>query len=339
MMKALVISIFAIIVGISVPYFVIDAGGKVYKSVSVKYFGAPGDATPISLPALGSDDADNLDIPKGSEVLINDGPSMSDGQYYFQSPDYKIPNVNAKAYIVADVDTGEVIIEKNPDAVYPIASISKLITALVAKERMNQHEPVTVTRSSINIYGTSGGLRLGEKILVTDLYYPLLMESSNDAADVFAQGYGYDQFIKYMNAKAGELGMTSTSFFEPSGLSEKNVSSARDLQKLAGYITREYPEIWDISRVRQYSILGHSWGNASQLMRRSDFMGGKNGFTYEAHSTTVIILNIKMEGGPRRIAITLLQSDRRESDVDALARFVAKWVGFLPAGESLNQDN
>jgi D-alanyl-D-alanine endopeptidase (penicillin-binding protein 7) len=236
---------------------------------------------------------------------------------------------------VGDVDTGEIIIEKNPDAVYPIASVSKLITSLVAKANMNQHEFVTVSRSSVNMYGKSGGLSQGEKILVTDLYYPLLMESSNDAAEVFAEGYGFDEFINLMNEEARTIGMDSTSFEEPSGLSEKNVSTASDLFKLAEYITKDHPEIWDITRVRQYSIRNHAWGNSSQLARKVSFIGGKNGFTYEAHETTVVVLNIPIEGGSRRIAITLLRSDAREADVNALERFVTKWVGFLPEGGTL----
>jgi D-alanyl-D-alanine carboxypeptidase len=331
-------TIIAVLVGVSVPYFLIDAGGKLYKKVSHGGAHTLVQETEDIKPdgrALGSDDADQ--VAEGEEVLINDGPTMSEGQYYFQGPGYQVPKTSAQSYVVADVDTGEVIIDKSPDKVFPIASISKLITALVAKERMNQHDTVTVTRSSIDIYGTYGGLRTGEKILVADLYYPLLMESSNDAADVFARGYGYDEFIERMNAKADELDMTNTSFEEPSGLSEHNVSTASDLMKLARHITKLHPEIWDISRVRQYSIAGHSWSNGSLLSRRADFIGGKNGFTYEAYSTTVVILNIKMEGGPRRIAITLLKSNSRERDIDSLARFVAKWVGFLPAGQSLNE--
>ncbi|MFA6050079.1 MAG: serine hydrolase [Candidatus Paceibacterota bacterium] len=333
-----VATVLAVLIGVSVPYFLVDAGSKLYEKVSVKYLGSSVVATKIDSVALGSDDENNFDIPAGREVLINDGPDMAEGQYYFQSPDYIVPKTSADAYIVADVDTGEIIIEKNPEKIHPIASISKIITAIVARERMNQHDTVTVSRSSINIYGTAGGLRSGEKILVTDLYYPLLMESSNDAADVFAEGYGYDKFISHMNAKAKEIGMTATSFFEPSGLSEKNVSTAADLFKLAQYVTERYPEIWDISRVRQYAILGHSWSNGSVLARRADFIGGKNGFTYEANQTAIVILNVKMEGGPRRIAITLLQSGSRENDASLLQRFVSKWVGFLPVGQSLNEN-
>lgn len=335
MIRSISIFIIAVTVGVSVPYFLIDIGTKAYKSVASKSIKIAPER------ALGSDDADNIDnilVPEGQHVLVNQSQDTTSGQYYFQSQDYKVPNTSGLAYVVADVDTGEVIIEKNSSMVLPIASISKLVTAVVAKEYMNQHDTVAVSRSSIEMYGTFGRLSNGEKILITDLYYPLIMESSNDAAEVFAESFGYDGFINLMNTKVKEFGMKDTSFVEPSGLSEKNVSTASDLFKLAQNITKTYPEIWDISRVRQYSILKHTWTNGSILARRSDYIGGKNGFTYEAEQTTVVVLNLAMDGGPRRVAITLLKSSGRERDVDALARFISKWVGYLPTGQSLNDN-
>lgn len=336
MIKSVVTFILAVTVGVSVPYFLIDIGTNVYKSVASKNIKIAPER------ALGSDDADNIDnifVPEGQQILVNDRQNTIGGQYYFQSQDYKVPNTSGLAYVVGDVDTGEIIIEKNPDMVLPIASISKLVTAVVAKEYMNQHETVSVSRSSVEMYGTFGRLSTGEKILITDLYYPLIMESSNDAAEVFAESFGYDGFINLMNSKVAEFGMKDSSFVEPSGLSEKNISTASDLFKLAQNITKTYPEIWDISRVRQYSILKHTWSNGSVLARRNDYIGGKNGFTYEADHTTVVILNLQMEGGPRRIAITLLKSSSREKDVDSLARFISKWVGYLPNGHSLNESD
>jgi D-alanyl-D-alanine carboxypeptidase len=337
-------SLIAILIGVSVPYFLIDLGKTSLNKVSGMMFGnkiLPHENMVVDNNKveknLGSDDVDNIEdeadvIPKGKNVFIN--PDIK-GQYYFLGPNYKIPKTSALAYVVADVDTGEVIIEKNPDMIMPIASISKLITSVVTKENMDLHGTVTVTRSSIDTYGKSGGLRVGEKILVNDLLYPLLMESSNDAAEVLAYGYDRDAFIKLMNKKVKDIGMTNSSFDEPSGLSAKNVSTAADLQKLLKYITTNYPELWDISRVRQYSILKHTWGNSSSISRKPTFIGGKNGFTYEAYSTTASIFELNIEGGSRRIAVTLLKSNSRENDVDLLLRFVANWVGFLPEGEEL----
>ncbi|MDB5204627.1 MAG: D-alanyl-D-alanine carboxypeptidase [Candidatus Taylorbacteria bacterium] len=333
-------SIVAIIVGISVPYFFVDFSMKMYHQFvgvsepKVEKVVEKNNMPEANLKPQGSDDSANVtdEVPRGGELKIN--PDTK-GQYYFLGPNYQIPKTNALGYVVADADTGEVIIEKNPDMIMPIASISKLITTLVAMQNIDMHKPLTVTKSSIEMYGTFGGLRLGEKILGSDLLYPLLMESSNDAAEVYAENYGYDDFIKLMNAKAKELGMDSSSFVEPSGLSEKNVSTAADLQKLVQYITKNHPEIWDISRVKQYSILNHSWANGSSISRKPSFIGGKNGFTYEAHSTTASMFGLEIPGGKRRIAVTLMKSDARENDVDLLLKFVTKWVGYLPEGQEL----
>ncbi len=334
-------TIIAIIIGVSVPYFLIDFSADMYNKLSLKFFGSSNSensqianaSSDNDSDGQGSNDSDISDeIPKGGNIFIN--PSLK-GQYYFLGPNYKIPNTSGLAYVVADVDTGEVIIEKNADMVMPIASISKLITSLIAKENMDLHSTVSVTRSSIDTYGGSGGLRVGEEIMVNDLLYLLLMESSNDAAEVIATGYGREEFIRLMNKKVKDLGMSDTNFFEPSGLSEKNVSSAKDLQILLRYITKEYPELWDISRVRQYTILKHSWGNSSIIARKSSFIGGKNGFTYEAYNTTASVFDLDIEGGSRRIAVTLLKSNAREKDVDVLLRFMTNWVGFLPEGEEL----
>lgn len=329
-------SLIAMLFGISVPYFVINFSQDVY-SWTRSTLGFENNYSSIASSKVSNQGSEEVydplnDVPQGKEIPVN--PDKS-GQYYFLGPNYKVPNTSALAYVISDVETGEVIIEKNKDLVLPIASISKLITALVAQENMDMHDLVTVSRSSIETYGNTGGLRQNEQILVTDLFYPLLMESSNDAAEILAESFGKEAFIKKMNEKAKELGMMNTSFDESSGLSEKNVSTADDLRILMEYITKKHPEIWDITRVRQYAIKGHSWGNGSALARKSNFIGGKNGFTYEANRTTASIFEVSVEGGKRKIAVSLLKSNERESDVDMLLRFVSNWVGYLEEGEEL----
>lgn len=273
---------------------------------------------------MGSDDADFLLDATSTKPVA--------GQYYFWSENYKIPRTSALSFLVADIDTGEIIIEKNPDMVLPIASISKIIASLVSKDVLDQHEPIVVSRSSIATYGTMGGLVAGEKILVTDLEYPLLMESSNDAAEVLADAYGRDNFVGKMNEKVKELGMPKTSFGDPSGLSAKNVSTASDLFTLAKYITKDRPEIWDVTRVRGYSILGHSWVNNNTLSRKTSFIGGKNGYTEEANRTTLSVFYLPIEKKyKRRIAVVVLKSADRNADVDMLIRFLDNNVGFMPA--------
>lgn len=283
-------------------------------------------------PLLGSDDVFEEDQSEGT---------------YFTLKDAGAPKTMALSYLVADVDTGEIILEKNSDMVLPIASISKLLTALVAKDLFDPHESILVSKSSIDTYGTSGGLFLGEKILVLDLFYPLLMESSNDAAEVFARAEDRTKFLSQLNQKAIELQMLKTSFEDPSGLSSRNVSTAQDLLKLVQHIDKNHKDIWDITRVKEHAILKHKWQNGNNQLKKSYFIGGKNGFTDEALKTTVSVFDIpfvlkdKTEKQKRKIAVVVLRSNDRDGDVDKLLRFIEQNRGFAPVATeefSLNEN-
>ncbi|MEK7071311.1 MAG: serine hydrolase, partial [Patescibacteria group bacterium] len=118
--------------------------------------------------------------------------------YFNKNPNLK-PKVSAEAYLVGDLDTGEVILQKNEREKLPIASVSKLVTALVATELSNEGDVAQISKSALATYGKNGNFSLGEKIRVKELLYPLLLESSNDAAEALAEFWGYDTFIKKMN--------------------------------------------------------------------------------------------------------------------------------------------
>ncbi len=318
----------SIIIGVSVPYFVIDVTKNTIAYFSDKKSNTETVAaknTEDTSRRLGSDDVVEESL---APLLSQSTTTPEQGIYYFKSEDYKLPRTNALSYLAGDVDTGEIIIEKNSSSVFPIASVSKLMTAVVTKENMDPHQSIKVARSSIEAYGTYGGLSAGEKILVTDLLYPLLIESSNDAAEVLADGYGHDVFMKKMNDKAKLIGMKDTFYKDPSGLSHENVSTVSDLFKLGQFIYKNKPELLDITRVRQYAIRNHSWSNGNRLMSKASFIGGKNGFTDSAFQTTLSFFELPLEGGKRRIAIILLKSNDRNGDTDTIIRFLQNSVGF-----------
>ncbi len=275
---------------------------------------------------MGSDD-------EVEEVSIQNYAELK-GTYVFKDGAPALPRTSSLSFLLGDVITGEVIVQKNESLNFPIASVSKLITAIVAKENIPQHDSVTVKRSSVETYGTQGGLYSGEKILATDLIYPLLIESSNDAAEVLAEYYGRDEFLKKMNARALEIGMKDTHFSDPSGLTRKNTSNILDLFTLAKYIEKEKPEIWDVTRVKQYAILKHSWINGNALMKKTNFLGGKNGYTEEASRTTVSVFEVpfqiegKKEKTKRKIALVILKSNDRNGDADKLLRYIEQNVLF-----------
>ncbi|HEY1037311.1 MAG TPA: serine hydrolase [Candidatus Paceibacterota bacterium] len=242
--------------------------------------------------------------------------------------------LSGQAYLAADLETGEIILERNEGLVAPIASVSKLMTGLIAHQQMDMQKIAIVSRDSYNTYGAQGKLNIGEKIRLYDLMYPLLMESSNDAAEVIADAFpqGHAAFLNEMNKKARELGMTDTYFEDPSGLNPKNVSSIRDLMILGRHIYQKAPTLYDMTRVRQYSILKHTWVNANRFLNYDSFMGGKNGFIDEAKKTTVSLFDVTMaKGGKRPVVIVILKSDDREGDAVKIMDFLKKNAVFEPS--------
>jgi D-alanyl-D-alanine carboxypeptidase len=277
---------------------------------------------------------------KGSDDGINTNGS-STGSKIGRAPQYRLndilrfPILSAKSFLVADLKTGEVIKESQDVGVYPLASVSKLMTAVIAHQQMDPKQMATVSRSSYNTFGTQGELLLGESIRVSDLMYPLLMESSNDGAEVLADSYGHDKFMSEMNKKALALGMNDTYYNDPSGLDPKNVSTVEDQFKLAKYIYENAPVIFDLTRVRQFEILNHRWYSKNAMLNRTDFLGGKNGFIDESRQTTTSLFDIQMaKGGKRKIAIILLRTNDREGDVVKILNFLKK-NGYYE--ENLNQ--
>jgi len=242
-----------------------------------------------------------------------------------------LPVLSSRAYLIADLDSGEIILEKNSDDIHPIASVSKLMTAVIATEKMNLQQVAIVSRDATNAYGGQGGLTLGEKIRLSDLVFPLLMESSNDAAEVFADHYGHQDFMDEMNIKASSLGMENTYYNDPSGLDPKNSSTPKDLLKLVRYIWKHDPTIFDTTRVKQFSIKGHTWLNRNAQLPLAGYIGGKNGFIDQALQTTASIFEIPtLKGGTRKVVIVVLKSNDKNGDVIKLINFLKKSVVYTP---------
>ncbi|VEA63778.1 D-alanyl-D-alanine endopeptidase precursor [Serratia plymuthica] len=160
------------------------------------------------------------------------------------------PELASGSAMVVDMQTHKVMYARNPDEVVPIASITKLMTAMVT---LDAHLPLD-EMLSVDIHqtpemkGVYSRVRLNSEITRKDMLLLALMSSENRAAASLAHHYpgGYGAFIKAMNAKARSLGMTNTHYVEPTGLSIHNVSTARDLTKLL-IATKQYPLIGQLS--------------------------------------------------------------------------------------------
>lgn len=240
-----------------------------------------------------------------------------------------LPDVGAFAYVVGDADTGEVIVEKNAEEISPIASVTKLMTALVSLEELDQSGMAKVSGKALGTLGESGALRQGEKLKISDLLYPLLLVSSNDAGEVLAEFKGRDKFLSLMNQKAELIGMGETNYEDPSGLSANNYSTAHDLFTLTHYLFTNHRTVFDITNLDKYSAAGRTWSNANRFSRRDDYLGGKTGYTDKAKRTGVALFKTAFPGyEDRNIAIILLKTDNRTEDINRILAYLKDNVSF-----------
>jgi D-alanyl-D-alanine endopeptidase (penicillin-binding protein 7) len=224
--------------------------------------------------------------------------------------------ITAKSYAVLNVNTDEFVLSKNPDKVLPIASIAKLVTAVIAKEKMNPEKRVSIDRKIISAYGNTAGLKVGETLTVGNLLYPLLMVSSNDSAEAIAGSYGRKKFIQEMNNFAQSIGAYRTYFYDPSGISPKNIASANDVVLIFKLITEHYPELVDITKIKTHTIRNHTWVNPLHMLNQSTYDGGKNGYLPEAGRTGVMMFSVNE--GKRKFIICILGSSARDQDFISL---------------------
>jgi serine-type D-Ala-D-Ala endopeptidase (penicillin-binding protein 7) len=208
-----------------------------------------------------------------------------------------MPEIRSTSALIVDGTSGEVIFERQPKLVTPIASITKLMTALVVLDGLQSLDEVITIKAEDRWKGKGAFSHLpnGTKLTRGDLLRLSLMASENLAARTLARNYpgGMSAFVRTMNLKAKALGMTQTHFDDPSGLSSLNVSSARDLVKLVNATTRN-------SVIREYSTLpSHEvrlgkrpfvYRNTNLLIGRSDWkiLVQKTGFTNDAGQCLVM---------------------------------------------------
>ncbi len=158
---------------------------------------------------------------------------------------------SASTAILMDMDSGRILYEKNKDEQRLVASITKIMTAVLAIENASLEEEVTVGEEILSMYGSNIYIEVGEKIKLRDLLYGLLLRSSNDAAIVIANyiGKNEENFVKMMNDKAKELNLVSTHFVNSTGLDEKgHFSSAYDLSIIAIELMK-HPDVFKYTTI------------------------------------------------------------------------------------------
>ena len=204
-------------------------------------------------------------------------------------------STNAKSAILMDIDSGRVLYAKDVHRVQSVASISKIMTAIIAIENADINKTVTIGDEILKSYGSGIYVKKGEKIKLEDLLYGLMLRSGNDAALAIAVATSgsVEDFVKLMNEKAIELGMENTVFNNPSGLDQEkgNYSSAYDMALLTKYAmkNKEYRKIVSTkSHTVKTNKNTYKWRNKNKLLFSYKYItGGKTGFTKIAKRTLV----------------------------------------------------
>ncbi len=213
----------------------------------------------------------------------------------------------------AFAESGKQIFGWEVEKRWPIASLTKLMTATVALENIPVNDIITITEENVKQEGSSGNFIAGEKFKLNDLIKAMILVSSNDAASALATHFSEEKFMAAMNEKAEELGMNNTYFADSTGLSSKNQSTVSDLVKLTEYIYGTNPQILSVAKKYKDTIVEIKTGkrrtivNINPLAGGADFLGGKTGSTPEAGGNLISLFNI---GGATKTIIVLGAQDR-----------------------------
>lgn len=242
-------------------------------------------------------------------------------------PSRRPPEISAASAILADLDSGQILYEKAADTPRPVASLTKIATALLVMERTRPQDVVTVSEDAAGDGPTPGiselGLVPGERITVGSLLYALLLQSANDAAVALAEHVSgsVDAFVRAMNARVRRLGATHTRFASPSGLDDRGSSTARDLLRITRAAYR-LPGFASIVATRTKEIPTPDGLPPRLVQNRNALLwlypgaiGVKTGFTSRAGYCVVAAAE---RGGVRLVAVVLGAPRDAFSDAAAL---------------------
>ena len=257
----------------------------------------------------------------------------------WNSPD---PEITAKIAFVFETTRQRILWQKNGlRESQPIASLTKLMTALIVMENAKLDDVFTVSKNAVQTTGEMGGLVVGEELTVKNLLYALLVESSNDAAVALAKGIdnkivldsapqnaelrsnnNITNFVDLMNQKAKNMGLANTNFADPSGLDPGNRSSAWDMNRLMQEVLKYQvlQNIMQTSTIDFQSVDGkfnhHIAGTDKLLGKLPEIIGGKTGYTEEAGNC--MILAWRAPNGQGIVISIIMDSQDRMAESEAL---------------------
>ena len=240
------------------------------------------------------------------------------------------PQLSAKSAIIYDTRSSRYLYSKNSEERLPIASLTKLLSALVVLENLRLDDVVIVPKEALKVDGEKQTLYLDERMRVGELLEMMLIESSNDAAyalKLHASSSDLD-LVGLMNRKAVELGMNNSIFHDPAGLNDDALSTSDDLMKLIRY-SLKFDELWSTLGEKTksiYSIDGkieHKVVSTNHLLGViPDIIGGKTGYTEKALGCMVLVVDVP--GKNDKLISIVLGSTERFTDTEKLINWVKR---------------
>lgn len=243
-----------------------------------------------------------------------------------KNPEDRFAAVSAKAFLVGDVNTGKIYFERDSKKRMPVASISKLITAVVATDTMFPETVVEITPKEAEVPPDESDIKAGERFTLHELLHPLLLDSSNIAAEAIASSSDRGKFLESMLSYAWEVGMSQAYFEDPSGISPYNTASAVDIFALAKYLVKFRPDILTLTATVRSQLAttsdhgSHDFKNIHPFVADLRFVGGKTGRTPEAGETMLTILTIN--GKPTAFIVMGSSFGSRENDTRILLEYL-----------------
>ncbi|MBU2109746.1 serine hydrolase [Patescibacteria group bacterium] len=240
-------------------------------------------------------------------------------------------NLEAKSAYIYDVVKEKSIFELNADSQLPLASLTKLMTAVVAKENIPEWMLIDIGEESVLQEGDSGFM-LGERWKIADLIDAMLISSSNDAAAAIA--LNSEDFISLMNKKSADLNLVQTYFLNATGLDLTNYlsggyGSAKDVAKLMDYLVKKHSSLLEVTRYDSLKINSRNFKNTNKLIEHlPGIIGSKTGFSDLARGNLAVVFDMGLEHPVIIVALGSSEEGRFE-DIEKLYNETIKYLNML----------
>ena len=292
------------------------------------------DPTPATKTTIKKKSAPKISARSKAAKAVSRRPSM--GQLHGLHDVADPLALKSSAALVVDQETSEVLFSKNDQAVLPIASLTKLMTGLLISEaQLPMDESIGITQDDVDTEkGSRSRLKVGTELTRGELLHLALMSSENRAAHALGRTFpgGLTEFVHRMNAKAQELGMVDTRYVEPTGLSSRNQSSARDLARLVDIASAD-ETLRTLTTTPTHQVAVGSrmvqFNNTNRLVRSPSWDIGLQKTGYIAEAGRCLVMQARVAG--RRLIMVFLDSAGKFSRLGDAER-VRRWVESASSG-------